>query len=99
MIFFPGLLTACKLCGFKSCSKLNVQRHTLKKHGFVCQQCEFETKSKLEFRQHRKIHPILLQPKHCTIEGCEFMGLKKERINHMKTIHGIAPDLRKCQRY
>ena len=83
-------LFACKHCDFKRYNEQTLSRHVKKKHGFSCNDCDFASKSKIEYQLHRKTHPYTApQPKKCKMEGCEFAGRKLEFNQHMTDIHGI----------
>ena len=61
-----------------------VRKHTIKEHGLECARCDFFTKSKSEFQEHKKTHPIFMEPKNCKIEGCEFKGEISALKQHQK---------------
>ena len=77
----------CQHCNFTSYSSLIVKRHSVRNHGFFCKICVFTTKSKSEFLQHRKTHPITL--KCLRFEECGFEGFKESVRKHQEDIHGI----------
>ena len=84
---FDGKISSCEHCDFTSYSLNNVKRHSILNHGFFCKICVFTTKSKSEFLQHRKTHPITLK---CSrFEECGFEGFKESVRKHQEDIHGI----------
>ena len=87
-IIYEWSLSTCQHCDFTSYSSIIVKRHTVLNHGFFCKICDFTTKSKSEFLQHRKTHPITLK---CSrFEECGFEGFKVElvfkELNHLAAI-------------
>ena len=86
-----GKISTCQHCDFTSYSSLIVKRHSVLNHGFFCKICVFTTKSKSEFLQHRKTHPITL--KCLRFEECGFEGFKESVRKHQEDIHGIITKL------
>ena len=70
--------------------------HVKKKHGFSCEMCEFFSKSKIEFIEHKKIHPKYFQPRNCKIEDCNFVGSKYYLMRHMEDMHTYSGPGFKC---
>ena len=86
----------CKHCDYSSYSSLIVKRHSIITHGFECHKCDFISKSKKAFHQHKQTHPTFGQ---CLIEDCGFMGSKENVRKHQEDIHGItALSDKKCNR-
>ena len=79
-------VTSCNYCEFTSYSPIIVNRHSRKNHGFDCQKCDFRTKSKSIFLQHKKSHPVSIE---CSKTDCGFSGTRDDVKKHQEDIHGI----------